>query len=130
MLTLTIPAPCEPLSSNQRVHWRVKAKRTAAWRARAHVAAIQAGRPKLERAHVTVTVHSTTNRRRDVLNLADTAKACLDGIVSDAHVLPDDSDAYVVGPDLRPGPKADVLTLTVALDDACECRDCRARWSA
>lgn len=129
MLTLTIPAPCEPLNSNQRLHHHVKAKRTAAWRARAHVAAIQAGKPRLDRAHIRVTVHSTTNRRRDVLNLAPTVKACIDGLVQDAGVLPDDSDTYVIGPDLRPGDKRPVFTLTITLDDACGCADCAARWS-
>jgi hypothetical protein len=55
-------------------------------------------------------------------------KACIDGIVGDAHVLPGDDDAYLVGPDLRPGDKAPVFTLTITFDDACECRDCAHRF--
>ena len=129
-LTFTIPAPCEAITANQRLHFQVKRKRTAAWRARAHVAAIQAGRPKLERAHARVLVHSTTNRNRDVANWHPIAKAVIDGLVQDAHVLPDDSDRFLVGPDLRPGPKAAVLTLTVTLDDSCECVDCAERFAA
>jgi len=126
-LTLTIPAPCEPLNSNQRLHHMVKAKRTAAWRARAHVAAIQAGRPTLERAHVRVLIGHQQNRSYDAGNYYPTAKACLDGIVS-AGCLPDDSNTYVLGPDMRPGDKADVFTLTITLDDACGCLDCADRF--
>lgn len=77
-----------------------------------------------------MTVHSTTNRRRDVGNLYPTVKACLDGIVSDAKVLPDDDDRHVVGPDIRPGAKAEKFTLTITLDDSCECVDCQERWAA
>ena len=130
MLTFTIPAPCEPLTANQRLHWAVKAKRTKAWRARAQVAVIQAGRPTLDRAHVTVTVHRTDRRSYDAGNWYPTAKACLDGIVTDGHVLPDDSNTYVVGPDLRRGDKRDVFTLVVTLDPDCDCRDCVERWAA
>ena len=128
MLSLTIPAPCEALSSNQRLHHMVKAKRTAAWRARAHVAAIQAGKPSLERAHVRATVHRTDKRSYDAGNWYPTAKAILDGIVS-AGCLPDDSNTYVVGPDMRPGEKADVFSLTITLDPDCTCVDCVERWS-
>jgi hypothetical protein len=128
MLTLTIPAPCEPLNSNQRLHHHVKAKRTAAWRARAQVAAIQAGKPRMDRAHVRVNVALSTARKFDAGNYYPTAKACLDGIVA-AGCLPDDSNEYVIGPDMRSVPKADVFTLWITLDDACGCGDCAARWS-
>ena len=128
-LTLTIPAPCEPINANHRLHPHVKAKRTAAWRARAQVAAIQAGKPRMDRAHVRAVMSITSRREFDAGNWYPTAKACLDGIVT-AGCLPDDSNAYVVGPDMRPGEKADVYTLTITLDDECACEDCRARWAA
>lgn len=128
MLTLTIPAPCEPISANARLHHHVKAKRTAAWRARSHVAAIQAGKPRLDHAHVRAFVHRTDRRSYDAGNWYPTAKACLDGIVA-AGCLPDDSNAYVLGPDMREGDKAETFTVTITLDDACECDDCLARWS-
>lgn len=127
-VVLTLPAPCKPLNANERTHWAAKAKRVRAWRARAYVAAIQAGRPKLDRAHVTVVVHATTNRKRDIANLHPTVKAAIDGIVADGGVLPGDDDAYLVGPDLRPGEKRDVFTLVVTLDPACGCGDCVARF--
>lgn len=130
MIVLEIPAPCQAISANQRIHWAKRARWTKAWRARAYVAAIQAGRPKLDRAHVTVTIHFTDKRRRDVANLYPTVKAVVDGIVGDASVLPDDSDAYLVGPDMRPGDKRDVLTLVVTLDPDCGCAACAERWAA
>lgn len=127
VVILTLPAPCEPLTSNQRLNRYVAAARIKQWRARAHVAAIQAGRPKLDHAHVTVVISHTMNRRRDSLNWWPTAKAVIDGIV-ESGVLTDDDDKHLVGPDLRPGPKAAVFTLTVTLDDECACADCRARF--
>jgi hypothetical protein len=126
-LTLTIPAPCEPINSNHRLHPHVKAKRTAAWRARAQVAAIQAGKPRMKHAHVRAFMAITTARAFDAGNWYPTAKACLDGIVS-AGCLPDDSNAFVVGPDMRPDAKAAVYTLTITLDDACDCDDCAERF--
>ena len=126
-VTLTLAAPCDPLNSNQRLNRYVTAARVKQWRARAHVAVIQAGRPKLDRAHVTAVISHTTNRRRDALNWWPTVKAAIDGAV-EAGLLPDDSDAYVVGPDLRPGDKADVFTVALTFDPDCECRDCAHRF--
>lgn len=128
-LTLVLPAPCAPINSNHREHFRTEAKRTAAWRARAQIAAIQAGKPQLDHAHVWAVVGYPTNRSYDAGNFYPTAKAALDGIVS-AGVLVDDSNKFVVGPDLRPGPKAEggVFTLTISLDDECCCVDCVARF--
>lgn len=55
----------------------------------------------MQRAHLTVYIAAPTARRRDAANLHPTVKALLDGMVA-YGVLPDDSDAYLVGPDLRP----------------------------
>ena len=114
-LTLVIPAPCKPINSNHRLNTYVKAERTRLWRARAQVAAIQAGKPRFERAHVRAIVGYPT------------AKACLDGIVS-AGCLADDSNDYVVGPDMREGDKAKTFTLTITLNPDCECLDCSHRF--
>lgn len=125
MLTLTIPAPCEPMTANMRLHHHVKAARTRNWRLRA---ALQA---RLETpmpfAHVTYWIHATTNRRRDVANYYPTVKACLDGVV-DAGVLPDDDDLHVIGPDPRTGEIADHFTVTITLDPDCDCFDCETRF--
>jgi crossover junction endodeoxyribonuclease RusA len=130
VLILTIPAPCEPINANHRLHPHVKAKRTAAWRARAQVAAIQAGKPRMERAHIRATVGYPDARSYDAGNFYPTAKACVDGIVRDAGCLPDDSNTYVVGPDMREGDKIKPFTLTITLDPDCDCVDCVTRWAA
>jgi len=115
---LVVPAPCSFVNSNDRGHWAVKYKRMRAWKERAAWAAKAAHLPTIgEHVHITATVHRDHNRGRwDVHNLADTAKAAIDGLVV-AGVLADDSNRHVTGPDMRPGdPWADaalVLTITV-----------------
>ena len=89
------------LTANQRKHWAAKA---AIVRVLRHTGAMNAhaqGIPVMERAHLTVIVSWPDRRRRDVSNLAPTVKALVDGIVSDAHRLPDDDDTHLSGPDYR-----------------------------
>lgn len=96
------------LTSNQRLSWRAKANRTsyirgaAAWHGRAFK-----GKHKREldlpfpnRMHATAYLRFPTERRRDPANWYPTVKAVVDGIV-DAGVLVDDSQEYLVGPDMR-----------------------------
>ena len=105
-LTLTIPAPCDWLNSNQRLHWAVRAERTRAWRTAAFaVAHNQLGGYRFTgRAYITVTVHKTRGGRWDASNLAPTGKALIDGLV-DSGLLEDDDNTRVVGPDMRAGEK-------------------------
>lgn len=104
-LELTIPAPCDWLNANQRLHRMVHAKRTAAWRNAADYYATEAAHDSfLEPVHITVTIHKTRAGRWDVGNLYPTAKAIVDGLV-DAGVIPDDSNEWVTGPDMRAGEK-------------------------
>lgn len=117
---LTITAPCSFVSSNQRLHWAVKHKLMRAWK---EAAAWEAKRQHLPTfatpVRVTATVHRDHNRGRwDVGNLADTAKAAIDGLVL-AGVLVDDSNRYVQGPDMRAGePWADAaLVLTIETEE-------------
>ncbi len=100
-----IGAPLTRLSMNDRMHWRPKARLTAAWRRAAFDAAIvdfgtapsSRARPACEvRVHFPV----RQNRRRDPHNAAPTVKAIVDGLV-DAGVWPDDTDEYVVVLDPR-----------------------------
>ena len=118
-LTITFPAPCELINANHRMHWAPKAALTRTWRDTACRQAKAQGLARVVRAHVVITISFNDNYRRDVGNLAPTAKACLDGIV-DAGCLPDDNDAHVTGPDLRRGPKiaGRVPMVTVELRDA------------
>lgn len=96
------PAGAPLLNANHRRHYRVKARMVRAWRRAAKTAALELG-PLPTPVHVTVLVHRRSRAGRwDAGNYAPTAKAVLDGIV-DAGVIPDDNNAHVVGPDLRPG---------------------------
>lgn len=106
------------INSNERTHWAVRAEKTRAWRLVAKIASQNAGLPKgLQRAHVTVYVHKTNNRPYDVHNLYGTAKAAIDGLVSDYGLLPDDSNAYLTGPDMRHGEKQDQAGITVIITE-------------
>lgn len=105
------------LNANDRIHWSQKAKLTRDWRANAWGAAMcvqMRPTPWLVKAHVVATLHFGDDRRRDVGNYAPTVKAAVDGLV-DAGVIPDDSDRYLIGPDLRRGDASGVprIVLTV-----------------
>ena len=109
MTTITIALlPRETLNANQHMHWAAKARLTASIRARATVASRQAGSPQMCRAHCTVHVSYPDRRTRDIHNWMPTVKASLDGFIHPARgvrgLLPDDSDDYLAGPDLRPAP--------------------------
>jgi hypothetical protein len=75
----------------------------AAWRAAGRDHAERAEVPPLRAVRVIAELCFRDRRRRDPCNYGDTAKPCIDGLV-DAGVVPDDSAAYVLGPDMRLGP--------------------------
>lgn len=103
---LTIPAPDAWMNANDRHHWAKKAKLTRKWREAAAWAARRADLPRFEnRVHVTVFIHKTHGRSYDASNWAPTGKAAVDGL-RDAGVLIDDSNRYVIGPDMRAGARA------------------------
>lgn len=89
----------ETLNANQRLHWAQRSARTRNLRQVAYSFGLHA--TPMERASLVVAIGWPDKRRRDAHNLMPTIKACIDGFV-DAGVLPDDSDAHLVGPDLRP----------------------------
>ena len=95
------------LTANHRYHWAAKARLTKALRTRGVMAWRLAGSPQYDRARLVVTLGYPDRRHRDAANLHPTVKALIDGMVHPAPgvrgVLPDDSDAYLTGPDLRPG---------------------------
>ena len=105
-LELTIPAPCDWLNSNQRLHRMVHAKRTAAWRAagKAAAEAHPGWVPFAVPVRIVATIHKTRAGRWDAGNLYPTAKALVDGLV-DAGVCEDDDNTRVIGPDMRAGEK-------------------------
>ena len=99
ILWVDVPAT-EVLTSNQRLHWGERARRTRALRWRATLAYRQAGKPRLEVAHCVATLTYRDQRRRDDHNIMPTLKACVDGVVA-AGLLPDDNHKHLVGPDIR-----------------------------
>ena len=105
-LELTIPAPCDWLNSNQRLHWTEKARRTRIWRYTAHGAVlVQAKGVRFDvPVRITVTIHKTRAGRYDATNWAPTGKALIDGLV-DSGLLEDDDNTRVIGPDMRAGEK-------------------------
>lgn len=100
--TVQLPAGLPLLNANQRLHWRRRAELTKNLRTLVWLLARDAGVPALRRAHVVAEYRPPDRRRRDVHNLYPSAKAAVDGLI-DAGVLPDDSDRYLVGPDMRFG---------------------------
>lgn len=118
-LTLTIPAPCQFINLNQRMHWAPKAELTRKWRHAAHVAAREAGLPTgLTKVHIVAHIHKTTNRDYDAHNLMPTLKACVDGLV-DYGLVTDDTNRHVIGPDVRHGTKqaSPAITLTITQEE-------------
>lgn len=97
------------LNSNDNAGGRLfyrRSKVVAAWREAAAWKARQARIPRLPRAYVIAELCFNDRRRRDPANFYPTVKAAIDGLV-DAGVLPDDSGDYLVGPDMRLGPRVD-----------------------
>ena len=97
-ITLTIPAG-EWLSSNQRLHWAQKARRTRSIRTRAFMlglAALRAGDVTAHpgKTHVHVLVAYQTARKADPPNAYPSVKAAIDGLV-DAGIFPDDNSEHV-----------------------------------
>ena len=119
-ITLTIPAG-EWLSSNQRLHWAQKARRTRSIRTRAFMlglAALRAGdvTARTGKTHVHVLVAYPTARKADPPNAYPTVKAIIDGLV-DARIFPDDNSDHVsLGFDRDPKKSAlGTYRLTLAL---------------
>lgn len=107
VIELDVPAS-GILTSNQRQHWAVKARHVKALRAMGASAWARADRPTFDRVRLVVRVGYPDRRARDVHNLMPTVKALVDGMVHPygraRGLLPDDSDRFLVGPDLRPDP--------------------------
>lgn len=110
-----------PLTLNQRLHWREKARRNALVR---DCVMVRAKAAKLgHHHHVTVRLHFAPGdaRRRDQDNLVATLKPSLDGLVL-ANVIPDDTPDHVTwySPMIHPGAGKRRLWLevTVTVEDA------------
>ena len=87
--TLVAPWPKPPLSMNDRLHFRVKAKLVAQIRKDAYVITKAAGVPRLRHATVAMIWTVPDRVRRDEENPLETGKPWFDGMI-DAGVVPDD----------------------------------------
>lgn len=87
------------LSSNQRLHWAPKAKRTA-W-IRNTFRGLSAGHMPIERhVHIVAHIGYPTAAKADPANAYPSVKAAVDGCVT-AGLLVEDSHEWVTGPDMR-----------------------------
>lgn len=100
--------PALLVSANKKLHYRRAGEVRAHWRALAGAIARQTYGPTPTADHtwhtrvrIVITYRFPDLRRHDVGNLYSyVAKPIVDGLV-DAHVIPDDDDHHVVGPDPR-----------------------------
>lgn len=90
-VTITLPLPPGEMSGHAKGHWRAKATPTKQMRRDAHVEALHQtqGQVKYAKATVSLAFFLGSNRRRDILNLANGCKPIIDGLV-DAGLIPDD----------------------------------------
>lgn len=99
------------LSENGREHRMVKASITKDLRSRGMVFGTnvrnrRGRRGQFERAVVLVWVARPQGTLGDAANFTPTVKALFDGIVGDAHLLPNDDDRHVRGPFILPADHA------------------------
>lgn len=102
-VSMVIDLVHEGMNANDRHDRRTRAYRTRLLRGKSaalHKMARAVVLWNAERAHLVIRITWPTHIKRDAHNLMPTFKALIDGAV-DAGVLPDDSDEYLTGPDLR-----------------------------
>lgn len=87
----------QPMSLNDRQHWRVKADKTAEYVDATILLCRQQKIPRLGRVGVLLAYGPRDRRVRDPLNLVQTLKAVEDGIVR-AGIVPDDNPRYMESP--------------------------------
>lgn len=106
MISLVVPAPVPFITSNQRPHWAVRARETAAWRHATRQYARAERLPMgLQRVRITAFVCQAKGRIRDASNAQPTIKAAIDGLV-DYGLFPDDSDRHVDALVIQRGPRS------------------------
>lgn len=98
VFVVALPRGLELVTANDRHHFMKKARIVAGIRNAAGWQAKVCRIPGLDRARIDAVYCPPSNRVRDAANLHPAVKAAIDGIVTDAGVLPGDDDRYVVGP--------------------------------
>ncbi|MGW4086937.1 hypothetical protein ACWEGS_28295 [Streptomyces sp. NPDC004822] len=97
--TLLMPYAEELLTSNQRLHHMAVHRIRQQLRKDAAGMAMARRLPRLERAAIFYVLHPRPlSRKRDPGNWAPTAKHYVDGLVTDAGLLPDDNHEFLMGP--------------------------------
>ena len=101
-VTLTFTIPNEQwLSSNQRLHYAPKSKRTKWLRNAARLLATEIGHGQYtDTVRVLAHIGYSSKTKADPNNAAPTTKALIDGLV-EAGMFIDDSHEWVLGPDHR-----------------------------
>lgn len=122
-MIVTIPKN-EWLSSNDRLHWRVKASRTKWLRRRGYFEARRNGLLPMRRVFLTAHVQYATSGRADPANVYPTVKALVDGLV-DFGVLTDDDSKHLPEMTFKRAPGRclrgwHVITLTLVEQDKTE----------
>jgi hypothetical protein len=105
-----VPAPCAFLNANRDGggHWGAKAQKVKAWRGAGYRAGVREQLPVgLGRVQVDAFVRKPIANRFDPANWAPTAKAVLDGLVSDYGLTEDDNRHFVTGPFMHDGGKGE-----------------------
>ncbi len=90
------------LTSNMRLHWAAKAKRTAALRQMAYLEGLR-DRRRFRKVRVIAHIGYASSTRADPGNAAPAVKACIDGL-TDAGWWADDDSEHLIGPDYRRDP--------------------------
>ena len=115
--------PRQLVSANKKLHHHAAGHVRRYWRELARDAGVGTyghaddGCAWHQRAKVTITVRWPDRRRHDVANLYSYCfKGLVDGLV-DARVLPDDSDAHLVGPDPRRDPARGPHRIAITIED-------------
>jgi crossover junction endodeoxyribonuclease RusA len=114
-MVVQLKTSVRPLTQNDHIHWRRKAKLVKRIREATYWAAKAAKIPTA--THLTVTLHFAPGDKpsvTDAPNLTATSKPAIDGL-TDAGLVPNDTDRYVTErmPVIHPGPGPRRLWLTV-----------------
>lgn len=104
----TIPAPCEFLNANVKLHHMAEARLVKAWRRAGVMAARRAELPRgLERVRIDAYVIKPVRNRYDPANFGNSAKAASDGFITDHGTCEDDNLKHVAGPFMHDGGKGE-----------------------
>lgn len=122
-LLLPVPDPKMLVSANRKLHFQHAGKVRAYWRIKARDTALDAyghadqDQAWHQRARIILTFRFPDRRRHDTPNLYSyVGKPIVDGLV-DARCLPDDSDDYLIGPDMRRHPGKGPHAIAISIVD-------------